>query len=82
MTVVPPLNELTIIGDDLSAGNGAQLIETEYGKIGAIICFDSIYETLARESVSEGAEILCVSTNDSWFGDSAAVYEDIKNILG
>ena len=75
MTVVPPLNELTLIGDDLSAGEGAQLIDTEYGKVGAIICFDSIYESLARESASEGAEVFFVSTNDSWFGDSAAVYE-------
>lgn len=75
MTVVPPLNELTIIGDDLTPGEGAQLIDTEYGKVGAIICFDSIYESLARQSVSEGANILCVSTNDSWFSDSSAVYE-------
>lgn len=75
MTVVPPLNELTIIGDDLAAGEGAQLIETEYGKIGSIICFDSIYEALARESAASGAQVLFVSTNDSWFGDSSAVYE-------
>ena len=75
MTVVPPLNELTIIGDDLAAGEGAQLIETEYGKIGLIICFDSIYEALSRESAASGAQVLFVSTNDSWFGDSSAVYE-------
>lgn len=75
MTLVPPLNELTIIGDDIAAGNGAQIIETKYGNVGAIICFDSIYESLARDSVAQGAQILCVSTNDSWFGDSSAVYE-------
>ena len=75
MTVVPPLSELTIIGDDLAAGNSSAIMETEFGNIGSIICFDSIYETLARTSAADGAELLCVSTNDSWFGDSAAVYE-------
>lgn len=75
MTLIPPLGELTIIGNDLVPGTGSQLIETGYGTVGPIICFDSIYEEYARQSVADGAELLCVSTNDSWFGDSAAVYE-------
>ncbi len=40
---------------------------------GFLICFDSIYDYLARESVKNGADILFVSTNDSWFGDSCGV---------
>lgn len=75
MTLVPPLNGLTIIGEDLVPGDGPQLIETKYGIVGPIICFDSIYEEYARESTAGGAQLLCVSTNDSWFGDSSAVYE-------
>lgn len=75
MTLVPPLNELTIIGEDLVPGDGPQLIKTRCGTVGSVICFDSIYEEYARESVAAGAQLLCVSTNDSWFGDSSAVYE-------
>ena len=75
MTLVPPLSELTIIGDDLTVGESSAIMEADFGKIGSIICFDSIYESLARRSAADGAELLCVSTNDSWFGDSSAVYE-------
>jgi apolipoprotein N-acyltransferase len=42
--------------------------------LGCLICFDSIYEQLTYESVRDGAEIICLSTNDSWFSDSAALY--------
>ena len=45
------------------------------GKVGSVICFDSIYESLILDSVRAGANLLCISTNDSWFEDSAAVYE-------
>jgi apolipoprotein N-acyltransferase len=38
------------------------------------VCFDSIYDSLARKSVREGASLLTISTNDSWFTDSAALY--------
>jgi apolipoprotein N-acyltransferase len=42
------------------------------GRIGSLICFDSIYEQLSLDSVRDGAQLLAVSTNDSWFFDSAA----------
>ncbi len=34
---------------------------------GAIVCFDSIFPAYSRESVKNGANLLCISTNDSWF---------------
>ena len=71
--VIPPLADLNALGEDLSAGKESNLIETEYGKIGAIICFDSIYEELARVSVKDGAELIVLPTNDSWFLDSVAL---------
>ncbi len=73
--LVPPLAELVLSEDDIVAGSGAQIIELDNGiALGGLICFDSIYEELPRESVNAGAELICLSTNDSWFSDSAAVY--------
>jgi apolipoprotein N-acyltransferase len=40
---------------------------------GCLICFDSIYESLAMDSVRAGAELFLLSTNDSWFYDSVAI---------
>jgi apolipoprotein N-acyltransferase len=59
----------------LVAGDSPNLFDTEYGKIGATICFDSIYEYVTREATQEGAQIITLSTNDSWFSDSKAVYQ-------
>lgn len=73
-TLVPPLAELVMSGSDLDAGVGANAFTLEEGGVGSLICFDSIYDGLIRESVMGGAELLCLSTNDSWFGSSRALY--------
>lgn len=73
-TVIPPLADLVLSNEDVAWGEGANVFALEEGKIGSLICFDSIYEDLTRESVLDGAELICLSTNDSWFTDSAALY--------
>ena len=72
--VFPLLAEISILSSDTTPGDKSIVFDTEYGNIGSLICFDSIYENLARESVIEGAEILAISTNDSWFSDSQGIY--------
>ena len=42
------------------------------GKIGATICFESSYPRFLREQVARGAGLLVVSTDDAWFGRTAA----------
>jgi apolipoprotein N-acyltransferase len=41
-------------------------------RIGALICFESIFPYLARRHAIDGADLLLVTTNDAWFGQSAA----------
>ncbi len=74
-TVFPFLNSLNLFEDELTMGSESENAETEYGNVGFLICFDSIYEKLALDSVRDGAELIAVSTNDSWFLDSSAIYE-------
>lgn len=71
-TLIPPLTQLAMLGEDIAAGEGSALIEFNGRALGPLICFDSIYESLTLESVRDGAEIIILSTNDSWFYDSAA----------
>lgn len=75
--LIQPLAELSALDDDLTAGSGSALFETEWGKIGSLICFDSIYEQLALDSVRDGAGLMIISSNDSWFSDSAAVRQHL-----
>ncbi len=72
--LIPPLTELSMLSEDLAPGEGANVVELDEAKIGSLICFDSIYDELARDSVKDGAQIISLSTNDSWFSDSAALY--------
>ncbi len=70
--LIPPLTEIAMLEDDLTPGRDSGIIESGGVRFGSLICFDSIYEELARASILDGAEVLVVSTNDSWFFDSAA----------
>ena len=71
--VIPALAEVNVLDDDFTAGDDSYIISTDEAKIGALICFDSIYEELTRKSAKNGAEFIAMATNDSWFFDSAAV---------
>ena len=72
-TVIPPLADLVLRGGLIAEGEEPNVFFLEEGGVGSLICFDSIYEDLTRESVREGAELIALSTNDSWFTDSAAL---------
>ena len=74
--IVPVLDEINMLETDIAKGENAVSVETKTlgMALGPIICFDSIYEEPVRLTVAEGAEIITLSTNDSWFSDSAAVY--------
>lgn len=70
---IPQLTDLSMREDELTPGDSANIIALDEAAVGSLICFDSIYDELARDSVKSGAEILAISTNDSWFMDSAAL---------
>ncbi len=81
MALIPQLTEVPMLDDDVAAGNSTALHETQYGKVASLVCFDSIYESLARKQVKDGANLICVSTNDSWFSDSPAVYQHNRHSI-
>lgn len=74
MFVFPPLGEINMLSSDLKPGSESTVIDGEKANIGCAVCFDSIYEKVILDSVKNGAEVIVVSTNDSWFSDSAALY--------
>ena len=72
-SICPPLKSINMFDQPLSQGVDSNVFNTEIGKIGALVCFDSIYEGLTLDSVRDGASLMVLSTNDSWYKDSAAV---------
>ncbi len=73
MLLIPPLADIGMLDADLLAGDGSVVMGSEIGKIGCGICFDSIYEGVVLGSVRDGAQVIAIATNDSWFSDSAAL---------
>lgn len=72
----PILKDINATGSDLTAGKESiPNVLPMIGSIGSLICFDSVFPQIARESVKNGAGFLTLVTNDSWFQDSAGVYQ-------
>ena len=57
------------------AGKNTTIIDTPVGKIGGVICYESIFTNISVNNVNNCAEILTVASNDSWFGKSVALYQ-------
>ena len=74
MTLIPPLAEINTLDEDIPAGEDSVVFDLDVGNVGSLICFDSIYERNAMDSIKNGAQLLAVSTNDSWFLDSRGVW--------
>ena len=72
--LIPQLAQISMLTEDLEPGADGAIADSTVGKLGGLVCFDSIYERLLRDSAREGAEVIVLGTNDSWFLDSAAVY--------
>ena len=72
---MPFLEALHVTTFDMKAGAGTQSLldgGPGIGKIGATICFESSYPRFLREQVKRGAGLLVISTDDTWFGRTAA----------
>jgi len=52
---------------DVLPGNSYNLVQTDFGKVGVSICFESLFPAISRNEVRSGADMLVVMTNDSWF---------------
>jgi apolipoprotein N-acyltransferase len=49
--------------------------ELPFGKVGVLICYESIFPQRSRLYRNEGASVLVNITNDAWFGRTIAPYQ-------
>ena len=59
------------------AGTGNGLVTGGPFPIGDVICFEVAYDGLVRSSVSAGAQLLVVQTNNATFGHTAETYQQL-----
>lgn len=61
-------------------GTSEAPFETPIGKVGMIICYESIFSQLSRAYARQGAVLLANITNDAWFQRSTAPYQHIAHL--
>lgn len=69
---LPFLSRYNVRAQDVRPGESHELVNTEIGKVGTSICFESLFPQVARNETRQGARALLVMTNDSWFQRSTA----------
>jgi apolipoprotein N-acyltransferase len=60
---------------EFTPGDGPVIFNVGGARLGVLICYESIFPNLARDSVRAGADLLVNLTNDAWFGNSSAPYQ-------
>lgn len=63
-----------------AVGDRGPVFTTGIGRFGVIICYESIFENLARGYRSRGADFLLNITNDAWFGRTSATYQHAAHL--
>ena len=56
-------------------GQNTKPFVVSFGKVGVLICYESIFPQRSREFRREGANLIVNITNDAWFGHSLAPYQ-------
>lgn len=81
-----PLNKILFFVDIVSAGAAIFLKgerETVFEipwserslKFGVLICYESLFPHMGREHVANGADLLVVTSNDSWYGKTTMPHQ-------
>ncbi|MGI6656239.1 MAG: apolipoprotein N-acyltransferase [Desulfobulbus sp.] len=74
---LPFLQPLVVNIDDFSAGSTPEPLVEGVLKLGVLICYESIFPDIARESVRLGGNLLVNITNDAWYGRSSAPWQSM-----
>ena len=72
------VNKISTEAGDFAAGQRAVVSPVDGHKIGAFICYESVFPNFVRQFAAGGAEVLFNISNDGWFGQSAARYQHLE----
>lgn len=73
--LLPMLTEINMLSSDLTAGVANKPLKSQCGEAVCLVCFDSIFPENARIQAKNGGDFIVVSTNDSWYKQSKALYQ-------
>ncbi len=65
--------QLNLMIKPVSSQNNSDMLA-----LGVLICYETIFPSLAQERVLKGANVLVNISNDAWFGKSSAPYQHLQ----
>lgn len=75
----PNVAKFVPIGGDFQPGADAAPLALHardaITRIGALICYEDVFASLARDAARAGADVLFVATNDAWYGETGGAYQ-------
>ena len=74
---LPFLEPLVVSVGDFTAGTSNEPLALGPMRLGLLICYESIFPDIARQSVSREANLLVNLTNDAWYGRSSAPHQSL-----
>ena len=74
---LPFLEPLVVSIGDFAAGTSDEPLALGPMRLGMLICYESIFPEIARQSVARGANLLVNLTNDAWYGRSSAPHQSM-----
>jgi apolipoprotein N-acyltransferase len=66
------LNKISTEAGDFAAGETQVLLPAGGHRIGAFVCYESVFAGFVRRFAAEGAELFVNISNDGWYGATAA----------
>jgi apolipoprotein N-acyltransferase len=75
---LPFLEPLVVSIGDFTPGTSMEPLVLGPMKLGILICYESIFPEISRDSVVRGANLLVNLTNDAWYGKSSAPYQSLS----
>jgi apolipoprotein N-acyltransferase len=61
-------------------GSNPVPFQLPFGKVGVVICYESIFGDLFRLYRQKGADAILNITNDAWFGETNAPYQHVAHL--
>lgn len=61
-----------------TSGIGSSPLPARAAHVGALLCFESMFPELSRQTSREGAELLVNLSNDAWFGYAAPAQHQLE----
>jgi apolipoprotein N-acyltransferase len=75
--LLPFLTPLAAGGTPLTPGTQATVFPVGEARLGVLVCYETVFPSLARRLVARGATVLVNLTHDGWFAGTAGVEQSL-----